>query len=895
MTTVDRSRRVLGCRLAAVVLALAGGSAPAGEKLLHGLEGTAGLKTSGRVTRATGADAVTQGASALELAPGASVTVTIPANFMDEVGWLKIDTFEVQPVLASLELTLAGMLSQAGHVRPGNDTLALPLGLAGRTYRGPWPGKPTALRIRNTGRESVVIDNVRLAGPARPPAGAVLLDFGPPGQALWPGFEHADSQGTGIAWSGTVKIFGFSLAYPDPLGGDFAGRRPGYRTQETLTLESPGGAGVACAWLTRYGSVYSAVLEYAVRVNNRTLLHRRLSPAEMLSPAGLLRGRDQPWTSEWFQQSFVPEVLTRLEFPLKPGSNSVELGNCQIAALVVAPRARQQAMRNYVQRVEQDLKRYRRQFVLARQDHPQCGVPPTEDEARAGMMIFLPPADEWFGREYAPTAEHRGGTLKLAAAPGMVATAALVAVPCKDAASLQVSFESLRGVGVGAIPGGALRVYALERLPLVEGGCVYWQPFLPARRFRSAKARGVYWFLVQVAVPQRARAGAYQGTLRLTQGKTSAKLPVELRVYQIAAAAGDGGGRTFGVLADGDVYAVYRSLALALPAERRGQLTRDILRQLFAAGLNAGVVPGPSLSSVSTAAPDRMIRALRVYPRPTRPGKALVDLQDAIRLLQAAQIQPGTALHTSAVVNLVQVSNEWADKGRLGNYALHVASAGGGGAQATKLVSLARKAGGRPAISTRATSLAAAPAAERAELFKALDTLICTPNHNGLGGLGDEFRRSGPDKTLAVLVRYGDVYTCGFYSWGIGADGVYLQQIFSPMPLFNAFWFDGQSLLVPTSRGGFEPTLGLLQLGCGMQDYALAKRCEALLKLSKARRGQSQQLEKVLTEIRLSADAAVPRFDRRRWQPVGVSSKQVQDWRLGLLQAAEEVSKQLRP
>jgi len=893
MTTVDRSCRVLRWRLAAVVLALAGGSAPAAEKLLHGLEDTAGLKTSGRVTRATGADAVTQGASALELAAGASVTVTIPANFIDEVGWLKIDTFEVQPVLASLELTLAGMLSQAGHVRPGNDTLALPLGLAARTYRGPWPAKPTALRIRNTGRESVVIDNVRLAGPAQPPAGAVLLDFGPSDQALWPGFEHADSQGTGIAWSGTVKIFGFSLSHPDPLGGDFAGRRPSTRTQETLTVESPSAPGVACAWLTRYGSVYSAVLEYAVRVNNRTLLQRRLSPAEMLSPAGLLRGRDEPWTSEWFQQSFVPEVLTRLEFPLKPGSNSVELGNCQIAALVVAPRARQQAMRNYVERVEQDLKRYRRQFVLARQHHPQCDVPPAEEEDRAGVMIFLPPADEWFGRAYAPTAEHRAGTLKLAAAAGMIATAALVAVPCKDAASLQVSFESLRGVGVGAIPGGALRVCALERLPLVEGGCVYWQPYLPARRFRSAKARGVYWFLAQVAVPQRARAGTYQGTLRVTRGKTSAKLPVELRVYQIAAAAGDGGGQTFGVLADGDVYAAYRSLALALPAERRGQLTRDILSQLFAAGLNAGVVPGPLLSSIPTPAPDRMIRALQVYPRPTRPGKALVDLQDAIRVLQAAQIQPGTALHTSAVGNLVQASNEWADKGRLGNYALFVASAGL--SEATKLASLARKAGGRPAVSTGATSLAAAPAAERAELFKALDTLICTPNHKGLGGLGDEFRRSGPEKTLAVSVGYGDVYTCGFYSWGIGADGVYVQQIFSAMPLFNAFWFDGQSLLVPTSQGGFEPTLGLLQLGCAMQDYALAKRCEALLKLAKARPGQSQQLEKVLTEIRLSADAAVPGFDRRRWQPVGVSSKQVQDWRLGLLQAAEEVSKQLRP
>lgn len=135
-----------------------------------------------------------------------------------------------------------------------------------------------------------------------------------------------------------------------------------------------------------------------------------------------------------------------------------------------------------------------------------------------------------------------------------------------------------------------------------------------------------------------------------------------------------------------------------------------------------------------------------------------------------------------------------------------------------------------------------------------------------------------------------DVYACGFYSWAVGADGVFVNQIFSTGPLFNGFYFDGLSLLVPTSQGGFEPTLGLLQLGMGAEDYALAKRCEALIKAAKARRIDTQELEKVLTEIRLTAGSRVPGFSLEQWRSRSISAKQLQDWRLGLFRAAGNIS-----
>ena len=877
--------------VAAVLLAAACSAAPAEERVIHGFEHTRGLQASGKVTLVHGADVVTEGTSALQLAPGSSVRLTVPANVIDQVGWLRIDTFELQPVLASLQITVGGA-SRQGHVQPGKDTLAFPLDLAAGTERGAWPKKPLRLEIRNAGRASVVVDNVRAAPPARPPPGGVLLDFGPAHTAVWPGFEPAGPEGTDIAWSGQGRIYALSSRYPDPLLGDFAGLYPSHMTRETLTITPANGASTAWAWLTHYGSQFSPALEYMAGLNNRKMLHHRLSPMQMLSAEGLLAGKSQPWTTQWLEASLVPKIVSKVELPLKAGVNLLHLANCQVAALVMAPRAERQAMRTYVHKLEQDLKRYRRQFVLASQRPAHCDVPPTEAESRAGVMVFLPPPEEWFNRIYSPAPEHRANSLKLAAAPGTTVTAALAAVPCEGGKVLQAAMDSLRDRTKGTIPAGSLRLAALETVPAVRDGIVHYQPFLPARDFRPVRALGVYWFILQVAVPERTRPGSYQGTLRVMTGATGARLPVEVQVFGMASVPREDGGWSFGVLDDADPYSVYRSLARVLPAQRQKQITREIFTRLFAAGLNGGMVPGPIFSAVPTPAPRRMIEGLRTYPRAERARKTLVDLRTAVRQLTASSIQPATALYAKAIGNLVRLSNGLAGKAGLGDYALYISHARQPSdmSEVTRLAAAVRRAGGSPAVHANASILAAMPAGQRAQLLKALDTLICVANHKALGAIRDEFKKTGPEKNLLVSVGHTDVYACGFYSWAVGADGVFVNQIFSSRPLFNGFYFDGLSLLVPTPQGGFEPTLGLLQLGMGAEDYALAKRCEALIKPAKARRIDTQELEKVLTEIRLTAGSRVPGFSLEQWRSRSVSAKQLQDWRLGLFRAAGNIS-----
>ncbi|MHC4716916.1 MAG: hypothetical protein ACYS5V_08100, partial [Planctomycetota bacterium] len=174
-----------GATVALVVAWSDGQGAPGAT--LTGFEDIRNLKITGKAAQVSGADAVTEGRSALELQPEASVALAVPAGAVRKVGWLKIDTLEARPVLGCLRLRL-GAVTRTAHVRPGKDLLALPLSIAARAQQGPWPAQAVTLTITNAGQVPVVVDNVRLAETDAAPEGTTLLDFGPDNQVLWPGF-----------------------------------------------------------------------------------------------------------------------------------------------------------------------------------------------------------------------------------------------------------------------------------------------------------------------------------------------------------------------------------------------------------------------------------------------------------------------------------------------------------------------------------------------------------------------------------------------------------------------------------------------------------------------------------------------------------------------------------
>ncbi len=869
-------------------------SAHAGEVLLEGFEKPESLKTSGKVSPEKGADAVTEGAGALQLSPGAKVTIQVPAGAIDKVGWLKIDTFEVQPVMASLNVSFGKTLSRRGYVSPGKDTLAVPLGLVSRTYRGAWPEKPLVIELHNTGKHPVVVDNVRLVAPADPPTGAILLDFGPPNQVLWPGFEPAGTEGTSIAWSGSNEIFSYANRYPDPLLGDFSGRRLSYKQRETVTLRSEGQS-TAWVWMTHYARNFSSPAEYAVKMNRKSVLRRRFSPKQMLSPDGLLRGKDQPWTTQWFGKSFVPAVVSGVECSLKADKNRLELLNCQLAAVIIAPRKARNAAGAYVKQLEQDLLRYRRQFVLATQHHLRCNVAPTPKETGGGCIVFATPGKDWFNRDHVPAAEHRAGVLKLTVAAGSMTTAALAVVPCKDGKMLNISIDTLRDSGKPVIPQSGWELYALNTMPVVKNACVHYQPFLPVRNFRNVSAGGVYWFILHAKVAGRTRTGVYKGTVRITLDRAETRVPVELEVVNIGMGRPERE-RTFAVMSTGDCLEAYYSLAHILPVQHRNRATKDILTRLYDAGINATMVSGPIMSRTLKLQPTPMINNLQKYPRPDRPGRMLVNLSNVHRMLRFHRVQPGTARYVNKTRDTVRMCNDIAGKNKLTDYSLYC----GHGRDDKTLSEVAKRAsavrrakGGDPAISTPASCLSAMETGKRAQLFSALKTLICTPNHKDLGGIGETFKKIGRGKIFAIRMRYPDVYTGGFYCWGIGADGAYIGRIFDYRPLFNAFLFRPQSLLLPARKGNFEPTLGLLKFRQSVADYDLACRCEALVRKAKKKSKDASPLEKVLTEIRITTDAKPPRYDARLMRATAVSPEQLETWRTSLIREAGKVYEEM--
>jgi len=872
-------------------------AAPAEGGVIEGFEDLSKLRPTGKVARVTGADAVTQGRSALELPPGAGVTVKIPAGALKQVGWLRIDTFEPQPVLACLELDLVGHVSRRGYVLPGRDILALPLSLAAGSRRGPWPAKPVDLRITNAGQQPVVVDNVRLAEPRPAPPGAVLLDFGPPGQVLWPGFEHAELEARNLAWSGEARIFSHHAGWPDPLLGDFAGKNPSYKVQETVTVRSEKGMGLAWFWVTHYSYMYSPPLEYVVRLNGRCLLRRRLGPSAMLSTEGLFSGRGEPWTPEWFQKTFVPRAVSRLECALKSGNNRLELANCQLAAVVIGPRARQQALRRYVARLDADLKRYHRQFVLARRETLRCEVVPTDQETKQGAMAFVPPRDEWFSRSYVPVPEDRSRPLKLLAAAGSGALGALAVVPCRQVRLLRGSAEPFRAVEAAGMAAESCTVYALAPAVVVRRAVAEFQPFFLARELRGVEARSVQWLALWLRVPRKARSGTYRGAVRVLLDQTTIKVPVELEVVRFVESAGPGA-RSFGVASTGDCFDAYRSLAVALPAPRRAQLSRLVLKRLAAFGVNATYLAGPVLTGRDhRPSMGRFTTPLRngvFLGGEARSGKSLVTLGAALAGMR--DIQLGTKRYREVLDALVKETVRAAGQYRLRNYALHYGGAfrASGLEQAGKVARIIRDAKGRASVLTSAAALKALAAEKRRELFQSLDSLLLVSG-SGMLGMVDEFKRDAPNKAVLLWYSKPDVYAFGFYCWGVGADGAYAGGPFAPRSAFNGFWFGGRALLVPTSKWDFEPTLAALKLAQGIADYDLARRCEKLVALARKQKLSTDALEKVLTEIRLTADKTPPRYRLERLRTTEVAPARLQAWREALLREAGKLIAQLAP
>jgi len=873
------------CLFFLAVTALAACPAAAEPKVVQGFEVHKTWRVVGqRAAVLSAGEGVTEGAHALELPGGATLQTGVDGAMLPGMAWLKIDTLTVQPVVQPLVLELKGAEFEAkvhAYVQPGKDVLALPLSvLAARAGAALPEGKPMSLLVENPSAASLILDNIRLAPAAVPPQGAELVDFGPGQWNVWPGFSPGGQVHPRTRWSGQLTIYERSLAWPDPLTRDFVGPYPSHARSDSVKLTPPSpGPHVAWLWITHYGYRFTQPIEYAVKTPRKLLAQGRLTPRQLLSKDGLLMGLDEPWTPQWFSETYAPRFYKRVTVDVPSDGVVLTMGNAQLAAMAIAPSASHRELSEYVDAVSKDLVRYRRQFVVGARDKAVCTVPPTDEEAQAGAMLFAPAASRALAMDFSPKAEDRVQSLKIVAATGERVVVPLAAVPLRKAsftaaALLAMRSESGRTLTIG---GERSEAFFLRRVPVVREARVSMRPWLLARRGGLLEPGAIAPVALVLQMPQSAEPGVYTGRLRVSFSSGRAEVPIEIELHDLGPAAPRPG---MVLLGSSTVADALLGLYPSLPQATREAQEGAIRRQLAELSFDALTVDAPRLSSETAVRSAGLISDLRTWP--AEDVWPVLSLNYTLRDLKNLSLAPGTVGFDRGVRSAVSNSLQVLAQKRIENAWFYVGyvNQAKDWREATFAAQSVRNAGGKAAVLATAGALDALAGKNWPETLKPFHALICTEGANTRKRI-EEFRKLGGERVAYTYTSRPDRHHLGFYPWAVGGDGAVLRYAFDPDgPPHQGFTFSGIGLLTPEADGYFSRTLGALNVLLGASDAALPRRAEALRKQASDAQIPTADLDNVLLLLR----AAGP----------SVSAEQGEKLRVQLIRAAGKLSAELK-
>jgi len=828
---ISPARRVL---CAALVLALT--AAATGADLIEGFEDLKALQVRGGRARVVSAGpAVTQGKQALSLPPGARVRIALDAKEIAERPWLRIDTFSAERASGPIRLRFLADERVArldGYVRRGSDTLAVPLTAVQFSDGTRWSGgNGGILEIHNAGAAAMVLDNVRRVAPLASPDGAVLLDFGPENQAIWPGFTPAGLTSPHLRWAPGTRAEPTRHRFPDPLGQDALG--PGASgpkgEQFVLRKQSPPVA-VAALWITHHAPNESQQASYLLRHRGRTLLRRRLSPREIFSEDGLLWGCDGAWTPEWFNEVLAPHFVQRVEVELSDEAETLASFGCQVAAAVLVPAARRGELRDYLEAVDAQLATYRRQFVLARRAEPVCTVQPTDAERRAGLIAFAPPGDAAFVPRWTPAPADRAKELHVVVARGQFAAVPLALAPTADLPQVGGQLDRLRTPRgrMLAGPDTSLELQFLQRVPRVRDGVVDFVPWVLQPGLQRLVAGGVHHAAVLVKVGERVEPGTYAGAVSLRGSEGTVNVPLTVRVVDVGPPAPPA---PFGWM---EPYAFwsYQCMLQAVPTAQRWSVLRQVRERLLTAGFTTLSFRGPRFLDNRRTYTEWLINNLRACPpRHVRAG-VLLQLTWALDDLAKANAAPPSQAFQTALELLTKEARRLTDRAGLAAPTCAVGSARSGLSRALAAAKVVRAAGGRTALRGKMSEINALPAAQRKQLPVLFDLLLIAPDEPGLAKLA-----AADAKTPHVCVStYApDRYTMGWFAAASGAAGAYVQQLVQGGEPHDGENMEGVGLVALGPRGKVQLTLGAVRARQGTDEFRLLCRARSLYAAAEAR------------------------------------------------------------
>ncbi|MHC4983174.1 MAG: hypothetical protein ACYTF6_08415 [Planctomycetota bacterium] len=884
-------------------ITLAGGAL--GEaKLVEGFEDVSKVLTmEGKLTPVKAGEGVTQGKQAAQLPAGASAVVAIKEEPPAWAAWLKLDTLGTEPVTYSLavEFHVRGRRSRSvAHLEPGKDTLAVPLPAEAREV--PKDKKRLAaviVRIQNLSKSPLIVDYLRLESAARPPEGTLLLDFGRADQLVWPGFRAATSTSVNIVWTGDKRIHEYFIGYPDPLTGDFVGPALGYRQEESFEITPQGREPVVVwLWVTHYARGYSQPADYGVKFNGRVALRKQASPAALLGTAGCLEGKDGAWTPKWFDETYAERFAEVVSFSIAVGKGRVDLANCQVAAMAVAPAKHRVAMEAYVNAVGKEISAYRRHFVLGRREENLCALAPNEDELANKVMVFQLPHGASFQPDWTPDDSSRAKEIRLQAVNGGLATTCIAVAPIDESSHLSAAltdFRTERGRSLPIAPDEPT-VRVIKTVPRVSDGSVKFLPWILDRRAGALKARQMTFLLISLRPLAGAVGDVYHATLRLSSSGGLVAVPVVLEVTGIGSHE-KALEPVIGALTGADSLGIQRAHAEAKSRTQRSAATRHVRQLLMTEGIECLLLPGPSLDSELAVTPGDFLTEMKAYPTQQATGPTLLDIGGISSRLNKKGARAGTKKYRTCVKEFVAKTTLAAGRNLPGGFYFYLGDLSNR-SQLTERSRLAREIGmlrGKSAGRISAQSLTRASFSQRRALRESFTALILTPDSKDLADYIADFKKAGRDRKAYILARYPDRYLTGFYARSLGADGCYLERVFmSNGGPYSGFWVRGEALVVPQPGGNFAATLATVRLRQGEYDHLLMARAEDLARRAKAAKLPAKELEKLLATIRsTAANISHLGYDNYLMRTTHVKPETLESWRTSLIKACAEAVKAL--
>ncbi len=600
------------------------GTAPFSAKVMFSFEGNDAAtyvledwpeEFKGKSQATVVAEHATDGQKALSLqsqSPSGNVQFTSPIQDWSGYDTLAIDVFNPSDkpqevggwIKAAPSETWNQRCNWSQVVRPGKSTIKLPVGGMSNGANKPFSASHVEMFNIGLANATLFIDNIRLVKGVEEVQvdGIKKFDFGPATSAVMPGFTPTSSanvydKAKGYGWlaGGTfMRDFDVREVMNRHIACDSLCRDACTPTQATFAVDVPNGEYRVWVMMSPPGG-----LIWTRTFKHRTVAVQGKTVEDMQFDAESYRkyefqwedAEDLPGDDLWeryidsvYKPILVDASVTDGQIKVSFDSHDEPFG-AMVCGLVVWPKSQETPAQKWLVNLEDARKeQYAATHVEKAAPAPEPLKPSDADQAK-GFVRFIHSPDRNINPNSVPTAQEIAATrIELFAAPGEYEDGCIGLYPFKDAGTAKIVVSDLTGPGGAKIPASAVDVQ-VSRYKSVNHGATYtseprYLDKLPAEGVatKAGVTRSI-WLIVHV--PDAAKAGEYEGQVKLTIGGQADAIDMALTVWPIKLCDPEMPLGMFGV------YPPYYYLDLATNRDAYWKEWKNVLEDSHAHGMNS--------------------------------------------------------------------------------------------------------------------------------------------------------------------------------------------------------------------------------------------------------------------------------------------------------------------